>query len=56
MAILPEWKSRPDSVLYNWAGALTAFLTSVSCTPSMNVEDLRLLHVLAHVRDIHFRN
>jgi hypothetical protein len=41
MAIRPEWKSRPDIVLYSWAGAIgDAFSSGTSWTPSMKVEDL----------------
>lgn len=40
MAILPEWKSRPDSVLYSWAGA-SSTRSGRSCIASTNVLDLR---------------
>jgi hypothetical protein len=42
MAILPEWNSRPDIVLYNWAGAIgEAVSFGTSWTPSMKVDERR---------------
>lgn len=40
MAIRPEWKRRPDMVLYSWAGAIS-WSSGTSWMPSMNVELLR---------------
>lgn len=40
ITIRPEWKSRPDSVLYNCAGARSAF-SGKSWIASTNVDDLR---------------
>lgn len=40
ITIRPEWKSRPDSVLYNWAGARSAF-SGRSWIASTNVDDFR---------------
>lgn len=42
ITILPEWKSRPDIVLYNCAGAIGEFFSSGrSWTPSMKVDERR---------------
>lgn len=41
MAILPEWKSLPDMVLYSWAGAMLPAWSETSWMPSMKVELLR---------------
>jgi hypothetical protein len=41
IAILPEWNSRPDMVLYSWAGAKLPWSSGTSCIPSMKVELLR---------------
>lgn len=40
MAILPEWNSRPDMVLYSWAGAMSE-PSETSWMASMKVELLR---------------
>lgn len=57
ITILPEWKSRPDSVLYSWAGAKSAF-SGKSWIASTNVDDFlrnrgelaTISAVLNHVR------
>lgn len=41
MAILPEWNSLPDMVLYSWAGARLPWSSGTSCIPSMKVELFR---------------
>lgn len=40
ITIRPEWKSRPDSVLYSWAGARSAF-SGRSWIASTKIEDFR---------------
>ncbi len=40
MAILPEWNSLPDMVLYSWPGA-RRWSSETSWMPSMKVELLR---------------